>query len=202
MPAMQCAGFVDIRCSGLRSDPIPFKSGAVLPLERIAVHNRSSVVRTFLLLTLIVASSTAWAQEKAVISTKRLTMETALKMARAAIDECRNKAIQAGVTVVDRAGQPQVMLRDVLAPYLTVEVSMKKAYTAAMFTAATSALTRQASSSLAHMDNMMFGAGGLLIQAGGEIFGGIGVSGAPDGKLDEECAQAGIDAVIEDLEFN
>lgn len=136
-----------------------------------------------------------------VLSTKRLTMESALKIAQGAISECRNKGIQVGVTVVDRNGQSQVMLRDVLAPFLTVEVSMKKAYTAAMFTAATSALQRQAQSSLAHMDNMMFGAGGLPIQAGGEMYGGVGVSGAPDGKLDEECAQAGINAIKEDLEL-
>ena len=136
-----------------------------------------------------------------VISTKRLTMEYALKMAQGAIKECRKKGIQVGVTVVDRNGQPQVMLRDVLAPVLTAEVSMKKAYTAAMFTAATSAMTRQANSSLAHMDNMMFGAGGLPIQAGGQMYGGIGVSGAPDGKVDEECAKAGIKVILEDLEL-
>ncbi|MGB5405433.1 MAG: heme-binding protein, partial [Thiogranum sp.] len=29
----------------------------------------------------------------------------------------------------------------------------------------------------------------------------VGVSGAPSGKTDEECAQAGIDEVIDDLEM-
>ena len=48
---------------------------------------------------------------------------------------------------------------------------------------------------------MAFLAGGLPIQAGGRLYGGIGVSGAPDGKTDEACAQAGIDAVIDDLEM-
>lgn len=136
-----------------------------------------------------------------ITSTKRLMMESALKMAQATIAECRKKGIQVGVTIVDRNGQPQVMLRDVLAPFLTVEVSMKKAYTAAMFTAKTSALTRQAQSPLAHMDNMMFGAGGIPLQAGGEMYGGIGVSGAPDGKVDEECAEAGFEAIKDDLEM-
>ena len=154
-----------------------------------------------ILLVSIFSSALFADQSSPVISTKRLTMEYALKMAQASINECRKKGIQIGVTVVDRNGQSQVMLRDVLAPFLTVEVSMKKAYTAAMFTAATSALTRQAQGSLAHMDNMMFGAGGLPIQAGGEMYGGIGVSGAPDGKLDEECASAGINAIKEDLEL-
>lgn len=152
-------------------------------------------------LVTIVFSTSLIADEKLVISTKRLTVETALRIAQATLKECRKKQIQIGVTVVDRNGQTQIVLRDVLAPFLTVEVSMKKAITAAMFTAPTSSLSRQASGSLAHMENMMFGAGGIPIQAGGELYGGIGVSGAPDGKLDEECAQAGLNAVKEDLEF-
>ncbi|WP_126456873.1 GlcG/HbpS family heme-binding protein [Sulfuriflexus mobilis] len=158
-------------------------------------------MRVLVLLCLGIFSSQLFAEQSPVISTKRLTMEYALKMAQGAINACRQKGIQVGVTVVDRNGQPQVMLRDVLAPILTAEVSMKKAYTAAMFIAATSALQRQAGSSLAHMDNIMFGAGGLPIQAGGEIYGGIGVSGAPDGKDDEKCAQTGINSIIEDLEL-
>jgi len=158
-------------------------------------------MRVLILLIMGVFSSQLLADESPVISTKRLTMEYALKMAQGAITACRKQGIQVGVTVVDRNGQPQVMLRDVLAPVLTAEVSMKKAYTAAMFTAATSALQRQAGSSLAHMDNMMFGAGGLPVQAGGQMYGAIGVSGAPDGKDDEKCAQAGINLILEDLEL-
>lgn len=158
-------------------------------------------MRVMVVLFLGLFSSQLFAEDNPVITTKRLTMEYALKMAQGAIADCRKKGIQVGVTVVDRNGQPQVMLRDVLAPVLTAEVSMKKAYTAAMFTAATSALSRQASGSLAHMDNMMFGAGGLPVQAGGQMYGGIGVSGAPDGKDDEKCAKAGIATILEDLEL-
>jgi uncharacterized protein GlcG (DUF336 family) len=43
--------------------------------------------------------------------------------------------------------------------------------------------------------------GGLPVQAGGQLLGGVGVSGAPSGKTDEACAQAGIDQVIDDLEM-
>ena len=43
--------------------------------------------------------------------------------------------------------------------------------------------------------------GGLVIQAAGVTFGAIGVSGAPSGATDEECAQAGVDAVQDDLEM-
>ena len=42
--------------------------------------------------------------------------------------------------------------------------------------------------------------GGLPIEAGGQFYGGVGVSGA-SGEMDEACAQAGLDAVLDDLEF-
>jgi uncharacterized protein GlcG (DUF336 family) len=38
-------------------------------------------------------------------------------------------------------------------------------------------------------------AGGLPIKSGGEVEGGIGVSGAPTNEQDEECARRGIKAI-------
>lgn len=155
-----------------------------------------------MLLMVLFISTPSFADEAMVVSVKRLTMETALKIAQGAIDACRKKGIQIGVTVVDRSGNSQVVLRDVLAPDLTLGVSYQKAYTAVSFLAATSALGQQAKSPLAHVENMFFGAGGLPIQAGGQFFGGVGVSGAPGGDIDEECAKAGIDAIVDDLEMS
>jgi uncharacterized protein GlcG (DUF336 family) len=43
--------------------------------------------------------------------------------------------------------------------------------------------------------------GGLPVEAGGTLVGGVGVSGAPGGDADEACARAGIEAVREKLEF-
>ena len=45
-------------------------------------------------------------------------------------------------------------------------------------------------------------AGGVPIQAGGRMLGGVGVSGAPSGETDEACAEAGVEAVIDDLEMS
>ena len=42
--------------------------------------------------------------------------------------------------------------------------------------------------------------GGLPFSAGGRFLGGIAVSGAHL-DVDEQCAQAGIDAIVDDLEF-
>ena len=44
---------------------------------------------------------------------------------------------------------------------------------------------------------MTYGVGGVAIMAGGAIIGGIGVSGAPGGQFDEECARGAL-AKIQD----
>jgi uncharacterized protein GlcG (DUF336 family) len=43
--------------------------------------------------------------------------------------------------------------------------------------------------------------GGLIVQSGGSILGGIGVAGAPGGDKDEACAKAGLKAVQDKLDF-
>ena len=43
--------------------------------------------------------------------------------------------------------------------------------------------------------------GGVPIEAAGSIVGGIGISGAPVGVLDEACAQAGIEAIEDEIAF-
>jgi uncharacterized protein GlcG (DUF336 family) len=43
--------------------------------------------------------------------------------------------------------------------------------------------------------------GGLIIEGGGALLGGIGVSGAPGGEADEACARAGIAAIQTKIDF-
>ena len=43
--------------------------------------------------------------------------------------------------------------------------------------------------------------GGQIIEAGGPLIGGIGVSRAPGGEVDDECAIAGIKAIADAIEF-
>ncbi|MBT4192733.1 MAG: heme-binding protein [Gammaproteobacteria bacterium] len=155
------------------------------------------------LILLSFLSSTAFAQEEpAMVSTKRLTLPTALMIAQAAIAECTKQGIQIGVTVVDREGIVQVALRDTIAAQITIPISKGKAYTAANFNSATSAMGDRANSPIGRAPGIIMSAGGLPIQVGGSLVGAVGVSGAPSGITDEECAQAGIDAVLDDLEMS
>ncbi|MGB7551528.1 MAG: heme-binding protein [Chromatiaceae bacterium] len=141
------------------------------------------------------------ADEAMVVSIKRLSMDTAVKLAQATVAACREKGIQIGVTVVDRDGTVQVQLRDTIAASITVPISKMKAFTAANFNAATSAMTARADTPIGRIDGLVMSAGGLPIQVGGSLLGAVGVSGAPDGATDEECAKKGLEAVAGDLEL-
>ena len=153
-------------------------------------------------LALLFISTHALAQEEpGLVVTKRLTMNTALMIAQAAIAECTKKGIQIGVTVVDREGIVQVALRDTIAAQITVPISRAKAYTAANFNSVTSTMAARSNTPVGRAPGILMSAGGLPIQVGGALVGAVGVSGAPSGITDEECAQAGIDAVIDDLEM-
>lgn len=135
------------------------------------------------------------------VTIKRLSLEAAQQVAQATIDECRKQGYQVSVTVVDRTGIPQAMLRDTLAPPISVSISKDKAYTATNFTAPSSGLARLKDSPLYNRDGLAMMAGAVLIEAGGVVYGAVGVSGAPGGEIDESCAKAGAAAIAEDLEM-
>lgn len=135
-----------------------------------------------------------------------MTPETALKAAQAALKKCRDGGYQVAVAVVDRTGQTQVVLRDRFAGMHTPEAAVDKAWTAVSFKSNTTQFAEatqagKASSGIRDIRRVLAVGGGLMIEAGGSLYGGIGVSGAPNGATDDGCAQAGIDAVAEDLEL-
>ncbi len=158
-------------------------------------------------LLLVAASEAAFADaipaQPMTVNIKRLSLDTALRIGKAAIDKCRAEGVQISVTVVDRGGHEQVVLRDVLAMDVATPISKKKAYTAMSFNSPTSALVNRFDGvySVPKIDELMIAAGGIPISIAGNIMGGIGVSGAPLGATDELCAQAGLAAVQEDLEL-
>lgn len=151
---------------------------------------------------LLAATAPASAEEPMVISTSKITMDVAATIATQAVEACREKGIPIGVTVVDRSGIVQVQMRDTTAPPITLDISRKKAYTSIMFNANGSALEGRAGSQLTTLgEGLAFMAGSVTVAAGGKLYGAVGVSGAPDGMVDEECAQAGLDAVLMDLQM-
>lgn len=146
------------------------------------------------------------AADDALVTYKSLSPDAALEVAEAALKRCRNDGYQVAVAVLDRFGQPLVMLRDRFAGLPAPETANDKAYTALSFRSDTSALVQsvqsgQLNSGLGSLPHVRFLAGGVAIQAGGTLVGAVGVSGAPGGDKDEACARAGVEAIRDKLDF-
>ncbi len=142
------------------------------------------------------------AEEALTANVSRVTVDVANTIAMSAMKACREQGIPVSVTVVDRNGIIQSQVRDTTAPAVSLPISKNKAYTAVMFNAKGSQLESRANTPLQNMNvGLAFMAGSTTIEAGGKIYGAVGVSGAPDGMVDEECAIKGVAAVIDDLEM-
>ena len=151
------------------------------------------------------AASPAYANE-ATMEFRALTPETALAAAQAALKKCRDSGWQVAVAIVDRGGTPQVVLRDRFAGPHTPRTAVGKAWTAVSFRTNTTELARisqpgQPQSGIRHLPRVVALGGGMTIDAQGSLIAGIGVSGAPGGDADDQCARAGIDAIRERIEF-
>jgi uncharacterized protein GlcG (DUF336 family) len=158
----------------------------------------------FAALIALTGAGSAMAQE-GTFTVRLLTPETALKAADAALKACRADGFQVAVAVVDRSGTPQILLRDRFAGPHTVTIATDKAWTAVTLRQDTLGLAQLSQSGdmsgLRHFPRIVAVGGGIAIEGGGAIFGGIGVSGAPGGAADAKCAQAGIEAIIDDVTF-
>ncbi len=145
-------------------------------------------------------------EETALVQFRSLKPEVALDLAMATLEACRAEGYQVAVVVVDRAGLEQVVLRDRYAGPHTVSTATRKAWTSVSFRAGTLELAELTGSDpkfggLREVTGALFLGGGLPVEAAGTIVGGIGVSGAPAPDLDEACAEAGLDAISDRLDF-
>jgi uncharacterized protein GlcG (DUF336 family) len=139
-----------------------------------------------------------------VFVTRTLTPAVAYHLAHATQDVCRARDYQVTVAIVDRAGLPQVALRDLLAGNFTWDIALAKARTAAGFRQSTLDLGRAMADRpelgvLHQVDDMMMVGGGVPIEYQGVVIGAVGVSGAPTPQADHDCARAGLEAIADAL---
>jgi len=157
--------------------------------------------------TVIVAGGAASASaQKLLASYMTLSTAAAQQAAQAALTRCQKDGFTVAVAVVDRGGQPLVVLRDNLAGAHTTQTAVNKAATAVSFRTDTTELAAttqagKAQSGIRQLPNVIAVGGGLMIRAKGSLVGGIGVSGAPGGDADDVCAKAGIAAIQDALEL-
>ena len=158
---------------------------------------------TFITL-LFVYQTLALAEDQAFVTTRVLTAATANQVAVVAEQTCREKGYQVSVAVVDRYGNLLAFVRDPLSGAHTINVAQDKAFTAASFQGATIELA-ETLKFLKGTPRVSLVGGGVPIRVAGYMYGAVGISGAPrekiPGDVDDACARAGIDAVLDALEF-
>ena len=130
-----------------------------------------------------------------------------LDVARKIVDGCLAKAQQQGwkmhIAVLDIGGNLKAFVRMDDAQLISEEVAMRKGYTAAALPRSTRETAELAYSNperrpsgIAFLPRVAVIQGGLPVA--GVHIGGVGVSGST-AQNDEACAQAGLDAVKDDL---
>ncbi len=166
--------------------------------------NSRKIQYIFSVIFMMSCSGVILAKESPYISARFLTAPVALKIARVAEAECKKKGYQVSVAVVDRYGNLLAFARDPLAGAHTITIAQHKAYTAATFQGATIDLANQIQF-LNGTPKLSLVGGGIAVKLAGYMYGAVGVSGAPrdkiPGDVDHACANSGIDAVREELEF-
>jgi uncharacterized protein GlcG (DUF336 family) len=143
------------------------------------------------------------AQGQGLVTTHKLSAALANQLVGDSVAACAQKGYQVVAVVVDLDGVRQAVLRGDGAPIHSMDNAYYKAYSAASLT-----LSRKEESTKAVADrmakaapttvpqtplpNVTYAQGGVTIMAGGAAIGAIGVSGAPGGQFDEECARGAL----------
>jgi len=149
---------------------------------------------------MVIASAAVAAQ--GLVMQRNLLLAMVKMIAEAVLAECQGKGFHTAVAVVDRAGQVLVLLRDEQGTPQQAEMARRKAFTARMFRTSTLEFQKRTASDPSLLpqrdvaDILALG-GGVPIQVGDEIIGGVGSSGSNQ-NTDDACARAGI-AKVADL---
>lgn len=150
---------------------------------------------------ILAGTSAAGAQ---VLQERNISSALAVELAQATVAACAAKNFAVTATVVDRAGIVRAMVRADRAGPHTIDASRAKAFTSASARGNTSAMAEAAANNagarnLLHIQGFLLLGGGVPVRAGEEVIGAVGVGGAPGGHLDEECANAGLQAIAAKL---
>ena len=136
------------------------------------------------------------------VTERNLSLGLAKTIAEAALAECKSKGFNTTVAVVDRAGQLLVLMRDEKAGAQQIEMARRKAYTARMFRISTLEFQKRTAepqyAAQRDITDMLALGGGVPIQIGTEVVGGVASSGSSQPQ-DDACARAGIAKVADQL---
>lgn len=162
-----------------------------------------TVVRTCVIVAGVAGTG---AHAQGLVTTQKLSAALANEVVGETVAACAQKGYHVVAVVVDLDGVRQALLRGNGSPIHSMDNAFYKAYSAASLTlgrkeestkAVADRIRKSPPSNLPYtpLPNVTFGQGGVAIMAGGNIIGGLGVSGAPGGQFDEECARAALDKI-------
>jgi uncharacterized protein GlcG (DUF336 family) len=168
----------------------------------------SRIVAAGVVFALVIVGITTGSWGQGLVRMQKLSAPLANELVGDTVAICAQKGYTVTAVVVDLDGVRQALLRGNGAPIHTLDNAFFKAYSAASLTLArkedsTKAVAERMAKSPATtvpqtpLPNVTYAVGGVTIMAGGAPIGAIGVSGAPGGQLDDDCARAAI-AKIQD----
>jgi uncharacterized protein GlcG (DUF336 family) len=160
------------------------------------------VLRSLAVASMVIGGTVA-AQAQGVVQMSKLSAPLANELVGESVANCATKGYTVTAVVVDLDGVRQALLRGNGAPIHTLDNAFYKAYSAASLTLARKEdSTKVVADRMAKapattvpqtpLPNVTYAVGGVTIMHNGSAIGAIGVSGAPGGQFDEECARAAI----------
>lgn len=130
-------------------------------------------------------------------ATAAITRESAEALVAAASAASRDIGIRVTIAVTDAGGHLTAFARDDGAPFLTANVAIDKAWTAASFGLPThtwaDVIANPQVASLAHQPRLVAVGGGVPIVVDGRVVGGIGISGG-NAQQDRDAAEIALKA--------
>jgi uncharacterized protein GlcG (DUF336 family) len=169
---------------------------------------RRSLLHVILMALLLLAfPQSSWADSSGLLQFVGLPVDLASGLASVALQTCRDRGASVSVSVVDPQGRLQVMLMGDHASPHTSELSRHKAYTAVSLAALQDVHTTTELAEAMRLTKASIGLlplpadsiegitpvpGGVVLRSNGsnQLLAGLGVSGARQGQLDEQCALA------------
>jgi len=160
------------------------------------------MLRTSVVMAAVVAAASSTAvQAQGLVTTQKLSAALANELVGESVAQCARNGYKVVAVVVDLDGVRQAVLRGDGAPIHSMDNAYNKAYSiASIGLSRKEETTKQMADRMAKapastvpqtpLPNITYAQGGLAIVAGGNTIGGLGVSGAPGGNFDEECARA------------
>ncbi len=154
-------------------------------------------------LVLAAGATATGVQAQGLVTTHKLSAALANDLVGESVAICAKNGYKVVAVVVDLDGVRQALLRGDGAPIHSMDNAYYKAYSiASLGLSRKEETTKQMADRMAKsapstvpqtpLPNVTYAQGGIAVMVGGNTIGGLGVSGAPGGNFDEECARGAL----------